>query len=106
MGRYGLLREEDQPQQESLQDRANRQFKEMEGQLFGPSAVTTALPQTSKVSLARPKAKTTSLKSSNDKLSTKSHAAPSLKGRFGEAMTFTEVGKKMQVSAEYTRRLC
>jgi len=104
--RYGLLREEDQPQQESLQDRANRQFKKMEDQLFGPSAVTTALPQTSKVSLARPQAKTTSPKSSEDKLSTKSHPAPSLKGRFGEAMTFTEVGKKMQVSAEYTRRLC
>lgn len=28
------------------------------------------------------------------------------KGRFGEAMSFVEVGKKMQVSAEYTRRLC
>ncbi|OEU22852.1 Sigma2 domain of RNA polymerase sigma factor [Fragilariopsis cylindrus CCMP1102] len=28
------------------------------------------------------------------------------KGRFGEAMSFTEVGNKMQVSAEHTRRLC
>jgi DNA-directed RNA polymerase sigma subunit (sigma70/sigma32) len=28
------------------------------------------------------------------------------RGRFGEAMTFNEVGKKMQVSAEYTRKLC
>lgn len=28
------------------------------------------------------------------------------KGRFGEAMTFNEVGKKMQVSAEYGRKLC
>jgi RNA polymerase sigma factor (sigma-70 family) len=28
------------------------------------------------------------------------------KGRWGEAMTFNEVGKKMKVSAEYGRRLC
>jgi len=28
------------------------------------------------------------------------------KGRFGEAMSFNEVGKKMKVSAEYGRRLC
>lgn len=28
------------------------------------------------------------------------------KGRFGEAMSFNEVGKKMQVSAEYGRKLC
>lgn len=27
-------------------------------------------------------------------------------GRFGEAMSFNEVGKKMEVSAEYGRRLC
>ena len=104
--RYGLLREDDQSQQETMQDRANRQFKEMEDQLFGPSAVTTTVSEASKVSLARPKAKTTGVKSTTDKLITKTPAAPSSKGRFGEAMTFTEVGKKMQVSAEYTRRLC
>jgi DNA-directed RNA polymerase sigma subunit (sigma70/sigma32) len=28
------------------------------------------------------------------------------KGKWGEAMSFTEVGKQMQVSAEYGRRLC
>jgi hypothetical protein len=28
------------------------------------------------------------------------------KGRFGDAMTFNEVGKNMQVSAEYGRKLC
>jgi RNA polymerase sigma factor (sigma-70 family) len=28
------------------------------------------------------------------------------RGRWGEAMTFAEVGKRMQVSKEYTRRLC
>jgi RNA polymerase nonessential primary-like sigma factor len=29
-----------------------------------------------------------------------------VKGKWGEAMSFTEVGKNMQVSAEYGRRLC
>ena len=29
-----------------------------------------------------------------------------VKGKWGEAMSFTEVGKKMEVSAEYGRRLC
>lgn len=91
--RYGLLKEEDR--QESMQVRANRQLMEMEDQLFGPSAV-----QTSKASLAVPKAKAAAMKPAT--------ATPAMqqKGRFGEAMTFTEVGKKMQVSAEYTRRLC
>jgi len=106
--RYGLLREEDQEQQvstkESIQDRAHRQFLAMEDQLFGPSAVAVATP-TTRASLVRPKAKTSGLKpkASRRKPAT---AAPMAKGRFGEAMTFTEVGKKMQVSAEYTRRLC
>jgi DNA-directed RNA polymerase sigma subunit (sigma70/sigma32) len=27
-------------------------------------------------------------------------------GRWGEAMSFVEVGKRMKVSAEYGRRLC
>ena len=101
--RYGLYEDEDQDQYQaeqqpqkvvaqSIQERANRQFMEMEDQLFGPSAVTAAM-------VARP-AKIAS--------APKKHkaAAPVKPGRFGEAMTFTEVGKKMQVSAEYTRRLC
>ena len=90
--RYGLLRDEDQAQDESIQDRANRQFSEMEDQLFGASALAST---STKASMVRPKAMVVNAK-----------AAPVAKGRFGEAMTFTEVGKKMQVSAEYTRRLC
>jgi RNA polymerase sigma factor (sigma-70 family) len=31
---------------------------------------------------------------------------PPTKGKWGEAMAFTEVAKRMEVSAEYTRRLC
>jgi len=104
--RYGLLREEDQVQQESRHERVNRQFKEMEDQLFGPSAVTVAPIQASQMSLARPKSTTNGVKAKFEKPMTKTPSVPSKKGRFGEAMTFTEVGKKMQVSAEYTRRLC
>jgi len=36
----------------------------------------------------------------------KSSPAPPTKGKWGEAMSFTEVGKHMSVSAEYGRRLC
>merc|ERR1712232_1004784 len=104
--RYGLLREEDQVQQESRHERVNRQFKEMEDQLFGPSAVTVAPIQASQMSLARPKSTTNGVKAKFEKPMTKTPSVPSKKGRFGEAMTFTEVGKKMQVSSEYTRRLC
>jgi RNA polymerase sigma factor (sigma-70 family) len=32
--------------------------------------------------------------------------SPTTKGKWGEAMSFTEVGRHMQVSAEYGRRLC
>lgn len=94
--RYGLLREEDQAKQESMQDRANRQFMEMEDQLFGAAAVAN------QASLAKPKAKAVGVNVGTSE----STPASLTKGRFGEAMTFTEVGKKMQVSAEYTRRLC
>lgn len=104
--RYGLIREEDQNHQESMQDKANRQFKDMQDQLFGPSAMAATNASTTKVSLARPKAKTTETKPRASKQLTAVATAPTAKGRFGEAMTFTEVGKKMQVSAEYTRRLC
>lgn len=100
--RYGLLREEDQAK-ESIQDRANRQLLEMEDQLFGPSAVA-ASPATA----AGTSRLAASLRSSRARVSRAPVTpAPMPKGgRFGEAMTFTEVGKKMQVSAEYTRRLC
>ena len=35
-----------------------------------------------------------------------SSSAPPTKGKWGEAMSFTEVGKQMSVSAEYGRKLC
>lgn len=85
--RYGLVNEEAaivNDEDSSLKQRANQYFAEAEEQLFGSS-------------------------SSSSKPTTKIAASdPSLpgKGRFGEAMSFNEVGKKMKVSAEYTRRLC
>jgi RNA polymerase sigma factor (sigma-70 family) len=40
------------------------------------------------------------------KTAAKKAMAITVKGKWGEAMSFTEVGKHMQVSAEYGRRLC
>ena len=45
-------------------------------------------------------------RSSSTKSSTKPPAELPVQGKWGEAMSFTEVGKRMQVSAEYGRRLC
>jgi RNA polymerase sigma factor (sigma-70 family) len=86
--RYGLLQDQD----ETPEERANRQFLEMEEQLFGNS----------------PMSATTTAESVNarQKEYFKPSAIPTAKGRWGEAMTFTEVGKRMEVSAEYTRKLC
>lgn len=116
--RYGLLsEEEDLAQQlaqkqydESILARANRQFLEMEDQLFGPSSAASATAHVN-AAAAAPTAKAASLMQPKAKANrvvkaAAAAAAPLAKGRFGEAMTFTEVGKKMQVSAEYTRRLC
>ena len=52
-------------------------------ELFGSTTTTTAL--------TKPK-------------STKNQSI--VKGKWGEAMSFNDVGKQMQVSAEYGRRLC
>lgn len=89
--RYGLLKDDPAVGSESAMERANRQFSEMEDQLFGatPAATTAVATAAAKVPIAAA-----------------SMSEGPAKGRFGEAMTFTEVGKKMQVSAEYTRKLC
>lgn len=80
--RYGLLDDDKVLAEETKQERANRYFVEAEEELFGTTVVQAKAMKASK------------------KLEIPS------KGRFGEAMTFNEVGKKMQVSAEYGRRLC
>ncbi|KAL3893187.1 MAG: hypothetical protein SGARI_008328, partial [Bacillariaceae sp.] len=87
--RYGL--KEDNSNAESPIERANRQFSEMEDELFGAAPMAAAAAATTSVSESKKKATKT---------------APTAKGRWGEAMTFTEVGKRMEVSAEYTRKLC
>lgn len=74
--RYGLL-EDSGSNVETAQEKANRYLSEAEAELFGKETVENS----------------------------RSARIPA-KGRFGEAMTFNEVGKKMHVSAEYTRRLC
>jgi len=42
---------------------------------------------------------------SNTKTTASTKSLP-VKGKWGEAMSFTEVGNRMEVSAEYGRRLC
>jgi RNA polymerase sigma factor (sigma-70 family) len=85
--RYGLLEDK----MESPEERANRQFSEMEDQLFGnsPVAASVAVVSNPTPTMKAPVA-----------------VIPAAKGRWGEAMTFTEVGKRMKVSAEHTRKLC
>lgn len=78
--RYGLLKDE----KESPEERANRQFAEMELELFGNAP----------------------LAASSFVVDAKTNAAALPPTIRGETMTFTEVGKRMQVSAEYTRKLC
>jgi len=104
--RYGLIQDDNdinKKQEESITDRANRQFLEMEEDLFGLSQVVAASTPATGLAVA--------VKTSKKRITSKSTAAavttlPPARGRFGEAMTFTEVGKQMQVSAEYTRILC
>jgi DNA-directed RNA polymerase sigma subunit (sigma70/sigma32) len=90
--RYGLM--EDAVEAESPKERANRQFAEMEDQLFGSSAPMAA-STCNAVNLKELKESKKAVKN-----------MPIAKGRWGEAMTFIEVGKRMEVSAEYTRKLC
>jgi RNA polymerase sigma factor (sigma-70 family) len=102
--RYGLLKDDPVVDNESAVERANRQFCEMEDQLFGATSAATiavaasSLPPTASTAAASTAA---TAPAASDIMG----SGPA-KGRFGEAMTFTEVGKKMEVSAEYTRKLC
>jgi len=93
--RYGLLKDDNGASSaETPEERANRQFSEMESELFGssPLAATTAVVGTSKATM-QPTAKT-------------APAMPVTQGRWGEAMSFSEIALRMQVSGEYTRKLC
>ena len=84
--RYGLVNEEaENADNSSPQERAKQYLAQAEERLFGAAPVT---------------ASTTKMEASTKESFLRT------KGRFGEAMSFNEVGKKMQVSAEYTRRLC
>jgi hypothetical protein len=71
---------------------------EAEYALFGPAgmlASTEEEAQASPVSARKQERKTTTRQTS-----------PSTTGRWGEAMSFAEVGNRMAVSGEYGRRLC
>lgn len=78
--RYGLIQEDDTTAPAPAPSKRPRNYvAEAEEQLFG--------------------------KSSNDGSINKRPEVP-VRGKWGEAMSLTEVGKRMHVSAEYGRRLC
>merc|ERR1712232_677904 len=78
--RYGLLEDQSSNQYSTSKERANHYLAQAEQELFGDDASRKAPANTVET-------------------------VP-VKGRFGEAMSFNEVGSRMQVSAEYGRRLC
>lgn len=80
--RYGLVDDGIIEESTTPQQRANQYLAKAEEHLFGATSTKKKVVKESAPS-----------------------AIPA-KGRFGEAMTFNEVAKKMKVSAEYTRRLC
>jgi len=112
--RYGLMQEEvelinNKKEGETISDRAHRQLFEMEDQLFGSSQEVMATASSTMAVVQAPSTNAVKTARKMRIATTKSTSTPTLlpaKGRFGEAMSFTEVGNKMQVSAEYTRRLC
>lgn len=87
--RYGLVHDGSSSTltDSTPQQRANQFLAEAEEKLFGSASTTTVAASSLKTTM---------------------EPSPSLpaKGRFGEAMSFHEVGKKMKVSAEYGRKLC
>lgn len=101
--RYGLVNDASSQQTTSdatPQQRANQYLAEAEEKLFGSaSATTTATATHTILGSASP------IKTSMEAAASSSSSLPA-KGRFGEAMSFHEVGKKMKVSAEYGRKLC
>ena len=104
--RYGLLKDDAQVDtDETPAERANRQFAEMEDALFGGTSAPTTV---SVLATATADAKSTQKKTK--KITAKQLAVVTSSmgatGKSGEAMSFVDVGKRMQVSAEYTRKLC
>lgn len=92
--RYGLVHDASTtstiPTDATPQQRANQYLAEAEEKLFGSaSSSTSSFLATSPIQTA-----------------VEASSSLPAKGRFGEAMTFHEVGKKMKVSAEYGRKLC
>ena len=118
--RYGLLQEEElvpvpiyEPAPVVLESRDYE--AEAESALFGPSGILAATTATTTVPTPAPPQEVSSLKSTTTvkaptariTFTTSTAASVASKGgRWGEAMSFKEVGGNMRVSAEYGRRLC
>lgn len=134
--RYGLLKDGDdviiqqQQQQmaaslnESPAERANRQFAEMEDDLFGGTTAQASvlaanfaasvssnsmiLDKLNKTAASPTGTPTVAVLAAAHQPAalTQSASISTATGKSGEAMSFVDVGKRMKVSAEYTRKLC
>lgn len=92
--RYGLMQEEQEASKAMASISTSRDYEaEAENDLFGPQGILSAPTPTQ-----------TQLKSTKPAM--KATITMQKGGRWGEAMSFKEVGEHMRVSAEYGRRLC
>lgn len=103
--RYGLLQDAAMniPEPVQVDIRESRDYEaEAENDLFGEGGILASSINTSSSSnsssMNKPRATIT--------IASKTKKVPSKGGRWGEAMSFKEVGENMRVSAEYGRRLC
>lgn len=104
--RYGLLQQEEAanveiPTAPTVVAQVRDYEAEAEGDLFGPGGIINAFED------AEPKMVTVASFSTKAEAKSPNTADTIQKGgRWGEAMSFKEVGGHMRVSAEYGRRLC
>ena len=92
--RYGLMQEEQEASKAMASISTSRDYEaEAENDLFGPQGIFSAPTPTQ-------------TQSKSTKPAMKATITMQKGGRWGEAMSFKEVGEHMRVSAEYGRRLC
>lgn len=105
--RYGLLSQEDDEEWEassSIGRPVARDYEaEAENDIFGPNGILSYSSQQSPVETVKA---SPSKPQPHLKKMTKGYNVVKKGGRWGEAMSFQEVGEQMRVSAEYGRRLC
>ncbi len=131
--RYGLLKQQQQEDEleEGLEQHVRDYEAEAEQDLFGPGGIlslnssssssrrisssnisssssreSSSIPQTVRVTSQSVKVTTAATTTTSLSKKNKTTMVLNKGGRWGEAMSFNEVGEQMRVSAEYGRRLC